>query len=499
MLCPLSGRVTLPLMNSESNLPRIVGFTTATAIVVGTVIGTGVFKKAAAVSANVPDVALAMLTWVVVGVLTLLGALALAEVAVIVPKAGGNYAILRDAYGRWAGFLWGWVEFWIIRSASITALATIFTESLHDIVRQLSTDSANVDIINGTGRTAITVGVIVLLGLINARGTHWGGSLQIVVTTVKVSSLIGLAILPYIVVNHYSPPIPVEPVEVVPKPVILTGFLGALVGVFWAYHGWMNIAPIAGEVKNPQRNIPLAVLCGVGILICLYLSVNLAYHQAIPITEMSTLKRTVAGEFAFRLLGSVGLVLASAAIMISVFGSLNGNILVGPRLLFAMGEDGLAPKWLSRVHPRYHTPARAEFVLCGWCVMQVLIVAVLLQVTLPPLQLGGLTVDVNLPRDKSPFDMITDFAMFGALSFETFAVASIFVFRKRFPKNSVAIAYRCPLYPWLPMLYVTALTAILLNMFNTQRAESLTGLVFIAVGAAIYFCFLRRSSPPASS
>ena len=480
-------------MSAVNSLPRVLGFTTATAVVVGTVIGSGVFKKATAVATLVPDFTLAMLTWVAVGVLTLLGALTLAEVAVIVPKAGGNYAILRDAYGRWAGFLWGWVEFWIIRSASIAALATIFTESLHDILRQIALTEGNHEIIGPLGRSAITAGVIVLLGLINARGTKWGGGLQVGVTVVKVASLIGLATLPYLVAlaGHT----PSESVAVAAdgpvRAITVSGFLGALVGVFWAYNGWMNIAPIAGEVRNPQRNIPLAVICGVLILILLYVSVNVGYHQIISIQDIAALKRPVAGEFSYRLLGPVGLTLASGAIMVSVFGALNGNILVGPRLLFAMGEDGLAPKWLSGLHPRYQTPARAEMVLTAWCVIQVSVVALLLQVTIPTVTAFGLCVDLNLPPGKDPFDIITDFAMFGAISFETIAVASIFVFRRRFPKVAVKLPYRCPLFPVLPVVYVLALAAVLANMFTTQRAEALTGVGFIAAGGLVYLMFLR--------
>src|SRR5688572_24754594 len=166
-------------MNPSRHLPRVLGYTTATAIVVGTVIGSGVFKKASAVSANVPESGLALLAWVLVGVLTLLGALTLAEVAVIVGKVGGNYAILRDAYGRWAGFLWGWVEFWIIRSGSIAALATIFTESLHDLIREARGAPAGHEFLTFWVRQGMTAAVITTLALVNARGTRWGGALQV--------------------------------------------------------------------------------------------------------------------------------------------------------------------------------------------------------------------------------------------------------------------------------------------------------------------------------
>jgi amino acid transporter len=489
-------------MNTPGQLPRVLGFITLTAIVVGTVIGSGVFKKASFVAANVPQFGLAMMAWVLVGVLTLLGALALAEVAVIVGKAGGNYAILRDAYGRWAGFLWGWVEFWIIRSGSIAALATVFTESLHDILRQLHPRGPDVEVLTAWPRTGVTATVIAVLALVNARGTKLGGGLQVVVTIVKIATLVAIALLPFIVMAFASTPA-ATPQAATLRPVwpddwgnvnwVLFG--GALVGVFWAYHGWMNIAPVAEEVKNPQRNIPLALLTGVGIIILLYLSANLAYHLIIPTKEIADLKdRTVAGEFSFRLLGSIGLLFASAAVMTSVFGALNGNLLVGPRLLYAMGLDGLAPRVLARLHPRYATPYVATAVLAGWAIALVFAVGVLTTVRVPELQLGFATLDLNLPEGKAPFDVITDFAMFGAISFETLAVASIFVFRRRFPVSTVQLPYRCPLYPILPAIYVIALAAVLVNMFWSQRAEAMTGVGFILVGAVVYSIIARAKS-----
>src|SRR6476646_6592367 len=297
-----------PPATTNSTLPRVLGFTTATAIVVGCVIGSGVFKKASAVAKDVPESGVALLAWVVVGVLALLGALALAEVAVIVGKAGGNYPILRDAYGRWAGFLFGWVAFWIIRSASIAALATIFTESLHDGLRHAHPSGPDVEVLSPLMRTLMTATVIAVLGLVNARGTRLGGNVQVVVTTVKALSLLSIALLPYIVLALASSPEARPSVDRL-KPfwptdgVNLVNFGGALVGVFWAYHGWMNFAPIAEEVKNPHRNIPLAALTGVGIIILLYLGVNLAYLLTIPSAEIAQLNgRTVAGEFAYRVL-----------------------------------------------------------------------------------------------------------------------------------------------------------------------------------------------------
>ena len=238
-------------------------------------------------------------------------------------------------------------------------------------------------------------------------------------------------------------------------------------GVLWAYHGWMNIAPVAGEVTNPQRNIPLAFLAGVGIVIFLYLGANLAYSLVIPQPLMASLTNTtVVAEFARRLLGPIGTALASGAVMFSVFGALNGNILVGPRVLFAMGEDGLAPKALGAVHPRFHTPAFAIAVLTGWSILLILLVAA-------------------TTRDKSMFDTLTDFAMFGAVIFDTLAVTTIFVFRRRLP--DAPRPYRCWGYPVVPLLYLVLPVYILTNMFFGQTTEAVVGLGFIALGAAVYF------------
>lgn len=489
-----------------NQLPRVLGPWMATALVIGTIIGSGVFKKATSVSKNVEEFGLVVTAWVLVGVITLIGALALAEVAVLLPRAGGNYVFLKEGYGRWAGFLWGWVEFWIIRSGSIAALSTIFSEQVHAILRHAR--GVDGDVLSFWALQGMTVTVIAVLTFVNSRGTRLGGGLQLVITTVKVTSLILVALLPFIVVGFVSEPrarpttaylSPIWPSEWTMTKLSLFG--GALIGVFWAYHGWMNIAPVAEEVKDPHRNIPLALFVGVFAVIVLYVSANIAYYLVLPREEIIGIKgRTVAGEFSLKLLGSIGIILASTAVMISVFGALNGNLLVGPRLLFAMGRDGLAPHSLARLHPRYQTPALAGGVLSTWSILLVISVGLMTQYRLPVLDLGFGALDINLPAGKEPFDVVTDFAMFGAISFETLAVASIFVLRRRYPKSQVQVPYRCPLFPVLPLVYVAFMGAVLFNMFTTQRSEALIGVGFILVGATFYALFLSRrpdiSLPP---
>ena len=479
--------------DTSPKLIRALGPLMATAVVIGTVIGSGVFKKPQSVAENVHYFGLTALLWVLGGLLAFLGALALAEVAVLYPKAGGNYVYLREGYGRLGGFLWGWVEFCIIRCASIAALATVFADSLHDVLRNPSFQQAfHLNLgdapLGYWPLRGLTVAVILGLGLVNVRGVRWGGSLQLFITTVKVASLVAIFLLPFIVLL-LAPSAGAEE-SARPQATNLTptwpdswraisfGGLGtAFLGVLWAYHGWMNIAPVAEEVNRPQRNIPLALLVGVGTIILLYLGANLAYSLVIPRGEMAGLKNTtVATEFSLRLLGPIGAAAASAAVMCSVFGALNGNLLVGPRLLYAMGEDGLAPRALARVLPGWRTPALAIIVEAVWAALLVVVVAVLTSVGV-------------LDEKKSHFDMLTDFAMFGAVIFETMAVVSIFIFRWRYP--DAPRPYRCWGYPVTPALYVILPAWLLTMMFVNQRVESLTGLGFIALGTVVYFLVFR--------
>jgi amino acid transporter len=503
-------------MNDKSSserpgLLRALGPMMATAVVVGTVIGSGVFKKPQVIAENVPYFGLAALVWVTGGVLVLFGALALVEVAVLYPRAGGNYVFLREGYGRLAGFLWGWVEFCIIRSASIAALATIFTESLHDVLRNQAFQEAlglhlGAEPLGFWAQQWLTVAIILGLAVVNVLGVRWGGGLQLFITLIKIGSLIGIAVLPFVAVAFARPgadvPAP-QPANLLPlwpswNELDFLKLAAAVYAVLWPYHGWMNIGLVAEEVREPRRNIPIALLGGVAIIITLYLSANLGYYLIIPQPEMAGIKdTTVATVFSQKLLGPIGAAAASAAVMCSVFGALNGNLLVGPRLLYAMGEDGLAPRALRDVHPRFRTPALAILVMAAWSCFLVLAGAAATRYRLPEFTLGSWTIDLNVPEGKPLFDVMTDFAMFGAVLFETSAVATIFVFRRRMP--AAERPYRCPGYPVVPLVYVCILSLVAVSVFINHRAEALIGVGFIATGAVVYALWGRKKNERAAS
>jgi APA family basic amino acid/polyamine antiporter len=335
---------------------------------------------------------------------------------------------------------------------------------------------------------ALTVAVILALAAVNIRGVLWGGGLQVAITLVKVGSLVGLALLPFVVLAVGNRPGTVPPAwsNVTPiwpadwwavSPAALTT---AMLSIWWAYHGWMNIAPVAGEVRDPNRNLPISLLLGVMTVVVLYLGCNLSFYLMLPGAKMAALGSTpVATAAAVRMLGPVGGLVSSAMVMCSVFGSLNGNLIVGPRVLFALGCDGMAPRWLHQVHPRWRTPYLAITLLAAWAVLLVIGEAIL----------GSI---FPIARMKSPFNRLTDFAMFGALIFDVMAVIAIFRLRKIMP--GVPRPYRCPGYPYLPAIYVLAPIFVLVNMMFSHQIESFAGLTLIALGAMVYFALgLQRS------
>lgn len=482
----------------QQSLPRVLGPWAAGAILVGCVIGTGVFKKASVVAAPLKEVdpatgqvisvvylesGVAIAAWVVVGLLTLCGALALAEVAALFPRSGGNLIYLREAYGRLWGFLWGWTEFWFLRCASMAALAVVFAETLHDIAK-LAADTKD-ELIPFWPRQFLSSGIVVLLGALAARGTKLGAGVQVVVTSVKVTALVLIALLPLIVWL-----VPASKAEVVPDPArfapvwptdwsnfSFAAFAAAMIAIMWPYNGWTNVAPLAGEIRDPQRNVPRAFVGGMLVLIAVYTSVNVSYYLAMTGPDMARVGDTpVSTAVCGRLLGPIGLLLASVALMLSVLGTVGGNLLVGPRSVFALSQEGMAPSIFGRVHPRYETPVMATVLMTGVTVGFVLGVAAYTQLV-----------------GKSPFEVLTEFVVFGATLMETVAVATIYVFRVRHKDGRI---FRCPGYPVVPALYIVTMLAVLGNMLLTpaQRTEAVAGLGLIASGAVVYWLALRQKA-----
>jgi APA family basic amino acid/polyamine antiporter len=451
----------------QPTLVRALGGGSAIALVVGYVIGAGIFLKPGQIAAEVGDFRLILTAWVAGGLLCLLGALCFAELAAMLPRAGGLYVYLREAFGRPVAFLYGWNEVFFARPASLGALSTAFVGSLSRM--------SGIADLPPLARAGFATLLVVTLAGVNVLGVIWGGRLQNATTLIKVGFLMTLAILPFALLplvtggfdaaNYTSTTVPPA------GSTLATQFSAALLAVLWAYNGWHNVTPVAEEIHAPQRTIPRALLVGVTTLIVLYVSVNCAYHGVLSMERMAAAKDHAAEEMLRALLGPAGSAFMSAVIMCSTFGAINGNLLITPRIAFAMGRDGVFFRPLGEVHARFRTPAIAIVVEASMAVALVWASAVLVT-RLPAL------------RDRSLFAMLTDFVIFASSLFYVLGVLAVLVLRRTHPDWSRP--YRTWGYPVVPVLFLAAYAWFLGQVYVAKPFEARAGLVLIAAGVPVY-------------
>ncbi|MGD9723298.1 MAG: APC family permease [Pirellulales bacterium] len=460
-------------------LDQVLGTFSVIAIVIGEVIGSGIFFKPQEVArATGGFVGLILALWIVCGLVNLCGALSMAELSAMFPHAGGTYVFLRETYGRLWSFLWVWAEFWVIRTAAIAALAVYTAVALEEIFQQLGWTLNETPGI-GTQR-ALAIGTIVLLGTINIIGTRWGNAVQNVATIIKIGSVVFLAILPFVAFRAESASggAPFEFGDLWPgsdQPGLIVGIGAAVAAIMWAYDGWGNVTVIAEEVHNPQRSVPLALIVGVIVLIVLYAGANLAYHLTLPSSEIAQ-HQNPAAAVCEKLLPSYGARLVQAMILVSVFGALNVNVLVGPRVLFAVARDHAFLRPFSRIHPATRTPAVAIAGMCAWSIALIL--------------MGGLSWDPNVQL----FDILTLWTVFGGSIFYFSAVVAVFILRWRRP--DAERPYRTWGYPVVPALFLMFYVFLLVTMYLERPLDRTIGLALIAAGAVVYFIVERRGSRP---
>jgi amino acid transporter len=477
-------------------LPRVLGPVEAFCVVVGSVIGSGIFLVPASVAENVPFLSGIVLVWVIGGLFAGAGALTLAELGAMLPQAGGLYVFLRAAYGALPAFLFGWVEFLVVRSGSMATLAAAFARYFSQVAKPPAWVAGPV------WQAGAAVSAIAVVTTVNVLGTRRGGALQVIGTILKVGGVAVLMALPFALgagtVANLQPVWP----TVAPGS-IFTGFMTAMVGVLWAYDGWSNVTPLAEEIRDPGRNIPRALILGMAVLIAVYLGMTLAYHYVLPLDKVASasgsskdFEKAVAAIYCEHLLGWRGVVAISLLVMCSTFISLNGNALTGPRAYFAMARDGLFPPGLCRVHPRFQTPANAVLSQGIWATL--LTVAGTFLIMVPPSSTGQALPSWILAAwaalNKTPlYDLLYSYVIFGATAFYMLAIASVFVLRVRRP--DLPRPYRTLGYPLTPSLYVAAALLLLGNMLadTETRVPSLIGLGIILLGVPAYG-FFRRSS-----
>jgi APA family basic amino acid/polyamine antiporter len=473
MLCGMAASPTLPEpLEQTHQLDQVLGLFSVIAIVVGEVIGSGIFFKPQVIAEKTGGyVGLILALWVTCGLVNLCGALAMAELSAMFPHAGGTYVFLRETYGRMWSFLWAWAEFWVIRTGAIAALAVYMAVALEKTLVDMGYSN-----VTGHQKT-IAVAAIASLAIVSILRTSWGGAIQTTATLIKAGFVALLAVLPFIALRSD----PVELGPLFPQHVggeLVLGVGAAVAAIMWAYDGWGNVTVIAEEVRHPERNVPLALIIGVLLLIGLYTGANLAYHLTLPSSVIAANDCPAIPVFE-RLLPNFGAKLMQAMIMVSVFGALSANVLVGPRVLFAVARDHQFLSRLARIHPTTRTPAVAIASMSAWACALIL--------------MGGLSWD----PDKKLFDLMSEWTVFGGSIFYFSAVVAVFILRVRRPDASRP--YRTWGYPVVPAVFLIFYVFLLASMFWENPPHRLIGLGLISLGALVYFWAARRESRPATA
>src|SRR5437870_5080443 len=334
---------------SSSKLPRTLGLWSSVALVVGITIGSGIFRSPAGIAQKVPSPTLMLTLWIAGGLITLCGALSLAELAAALPETGGFYAYLREGWGRPAGFLFGWSELVLIRASALGGIAVVFGEYL---LRSFGIDPVDhVFVARG-----FSAGAIAFAAAVNIRGATVGAMIVGVATWMKFGALAMLVLASFVLGSSHGASAAHLTTSAVDTGTISIGSMGlAIVSILWAYDGWGDLSFASGEVKDPQRNLPRAIILGTVAIIVLYVLTNLAYLYVSPIEAVAR-SPLVAADTMSAIFGRAGVALVSIFVMISSFSSLNGSMLASPRVFFAMADDGLLFPVIAKVHPRYRTP-----------------------------------------------------------------------------------------------------------------------------------------------
>ena len=474
---------------AHQTLPRVLGLFDAVCIVVGSIIGSGIFLKVSSVDrALAPYGFLAIMgIWLFVGLVTLCGALALAELGAMFPHAGGPYLYLREAYGRLPAFLRGWTEFWVVRTGSVGALACATVLYFHQLIE-----------LPPWGQTLLAIAIVVGLSLINLFSTRWGAGVQGAATVAKVSFLAGLIVLPFLL--RRIDPANLQPLlswnDAQPSQLSFWKAIGiAMVAVLWPYDGWINLGPVAEDIREPQRNVPRGLGIGLGIVILVYLGANVSYHLTLTMSHLSQ-SSTVAADVFQVLFGPIGAQIAALGVMCSTFGATNSNMITGPRIYLAIARDGLVPRWLHRIHPVYQTPANAIVAQAVWTVLLIVLFSVWKPSEPQPTPSTNVARAVNQTisephsvQMKRAFDNLTDSVICAGLLFYGLTVSAVYVLRRTRP--DVERPYKTWGYPLTPALLLLAYAGAFVSLLVDQPWQTLSVLVLIASGV-VYYAVARR-------
>ena len=452
---------------SEVSLKRDLGLWTAVALVVGTVIGSGIFIVPNTMIRNVGTPGMVFVVWVVGGFMSLSGALTYAELSAAMPGAGGEYVYLREAYGPLWSFIYGWTQMWVAKSGSIATLATAFflyVGNFHPEVKRI-VGTIPLPIGPSGGPLEISLGqifamlLILALGGLNYFGVKVGGNVQVLVTICKVGLILAVIVVGlgsgHGVTANFQTAVPVLSSGVM-------AFFAALVAALWAYDGWNNVSMVASEIHEPQRNLPLALIGGTAAVMAIYLLANAAYFYVLPAPEVAA-SSLVAADMMRKIWGQAGANAVSVAAMISIFAALNGSILTGARVPYAMARDGFFFKAVATVHPSFRTPGISILALSAWSAILVL---------------------------SGRYDQLFTYVIFASWILYGMTTAAVLVLRVKRPE--MPRPYRTFGYPVIPIVFVlSALGLVISTLFNSPR-ESILGLLLVFAGLPFYYYWARR-------
>lgn len=424
-------------MQSNGKLLRGLGFFSAFCMVAGPCIGSGVFLVASDISRSLPSPLLALSVWAAAGVLSLLGGLVFAELGSMFPGAGGQYVYLREAFGPLPAFLYGWCLVLVIQPGSIAAVAAAFAQSASAWIP-----------LSPLGAKALAAAAVILLTGVNLLGVKKGAGLLDALTALKILALAALAAAAFLLPakESFGQMAAFRP----------TDYGVALIAAFWAFDGWNNLTFVAGEVREPQRTIPLAMIAGILAVMALYLGANAAYYRALPVSAIAA-SSFPAAEAARALGGAAFAGAIIAAVMSSTLSCANALVLAGARVAYAMAEDRLLPRPFAFVHPRFRVPSWALLAQMAWSVALVF---------------------------SGRYDQLFTYVVCAAFVFYGLTAAGLFALRRSQP--DAPRAYRTPFYPILPAAYVIFTAAFVLNTLWERPFESLAGLGIVLLGVPVY-------------
>jgi basic amino acid/polyamine antiporter, APA family len=457
--------------NTQGELSRRLGLTSAIMIVIGSVVGSGIFLTPSNIAAAVQIPGVMLFVWVLTGLLTLAGALTNAEIASQITDVGGQYVFFRVLYNDLIAFLYGWTTFIVYQTGSIAAIAVAFAKyfgfffSLPHLSPALEAWQlpliGNIHPFADIGLKLVAISAIMFLAIINYFGVQFGGFVQNVFTFMKIAAIGGIVFLGFSFgkgsVDHFFPLW-----GSTSSGSLLPAIGVAMIATLWSYDGWNSLTYLAGEVKEPQKIIPRALVLGTIAVIIIYVVTNLAYLYVLPIQEIAK-SNLVAADMMEKVFSGYGGAIISVCVMISTFGTVNGTSMTTARVYFAMAKDKLFFSGFRNVHPKYKTPGRSLIVQGVWASF---------------LTLTG------------TYDQLFTYVIFAGWIFYALGAAAIFIIRKKIPGANRA--YRVPGYPYVPIAFVIVATWFVVNTVLMQTADSLVGFLLLVVGIPFYLYWKRH-------